>query len=52
MLTDFVARPRVKGIGLSFDVGVDCTDFTPLSLERVASKMSRLTRFIPGSDNA
>jgi len=33
---------KLKGIGLSFDVGVDCTDFAPLSLERVASKMAPL----------
>ena len=33
---------KLKGIGLSFDVGVDCTDFTPLSLETVASKMRDL----------
>ena len=32
----------LKGIGLSFDVGVDCTDFTPLSLEAVALKMAHL----------
>lgn len=34
---------KLKGIGLSFDVGVDCTEFTPLSLETVASKMTHLT---------
>ena len=33
---------RLKGIGLSFDVGVDCTGFTPLSLEAVATKMAKL----------
>lgn len=33
---------KLKGIGLSFDVGVDCTEFTPLSLEEVASGMARL----------
>jgi calcineurin-like phosphoesterase family protein len=43
---------KLKGIGLSFDVGVDCTDFMPLSLEKVASKMARLTKFVPGSDHA
>jgi calcineurin-like phosphoesterase family protein len=31
---------KLKGIGLSFDVGVDCTEFSPLSLEQVASKMT------------
>jgi len=31
---------KLKGIGLSFDVGVDCTEFTPLSLEAVAAKMA------------
>jgi calcineurin-like phosphoesterase family protein len=34
---------KLKGIGKSFDVGVDCTDFTPLSLDQVAEKMSHLT---------
>jgi calcineurin-like phosphoesterase family protein len=29
--------------GLSFDVGVDCWDFTPISLEQVAAKMATLT---------
>jgi len=33
---------KLKGIGLSFDVGVDCTDFTPLSLEEVAAKIAQL----------
>jgi calcineurin-like phosphoesterase family protein len=33
---------RLRGIGLSFDVGVDCTEFMPWSLERVASKMAGL----------
>jgi calcineurin-like phosphoesterase family protein len=33
---------KLKGIGLSFDVGVDCTDFMPLSLEEVALKMAHL----------
>ena len=33
---------KLKGIGLSFDVGVDCMEFTPLSLEEVASKMAHL----------
>jgi calcineurin-like phosphoesterase family protein len=32
---------KLNGIGLSFDVGVDCTEFTPLSLEKVDSKMAR-----------
>jgi calcineurin-like phosphoesterase family protein len=35
---------KLKGIGLSFDVGMDCTDFRPLSLEEVASKMAYLTK--------
>ncbi len=34
---------KLRGIGLSFDVGVDCTDFVPLSLERVVAKMAHLT---------
>ena len=33
---------KLKGIGLSFDVGVDCTDFVPLSLDQVADKMRQL----------
>jgi calcineurin-like phosphoesterase family protein len=33
---------KLKGVGKSFDVGVDCTAFMPLSLEEVASRMSRL----------
>ena len=32
----------LKGIGKSFDVGVDCTEFAPLSLEQVAAKMAHL----------
>jgi len=34
---------KLKGVGKSFDVGVDCTDFAPLSLDRVAEKMTQLT---------
>ena len=34
---------KLKGIGKSFDVGVDCTDFVPLSLDRIAEKMTHLT---------
>jgi calcineurin-like phosphoesterase family protein len=34
---------KLKGIGLSLDVGVDCTAFAPLSLEQVAARMTRLT---------
>ena len=37
---------KLKGIGLSFDVGVDCTEFTPLSLESVDSKMSALAKSV------
>jgi calcineurin-like phosphoesterase family protein len=33
---------KLKGIGRSFDVGVDCTDFVPLSLDQVAAKMAHL----------
>jgi calcineurin-like phosphoesterase family protein len=33
----------LKGIGLSFDVGVDCTDFYPLPLSAIAPKMAQLT---------
>jgi calcineurin-like phosphoesterase family protein len=43
---------KLKGIGLSFDVGVDCTEFTPLSLEMVAAKMAHLTGLLPGADSA
>jgi calcineurin-like phosphoesterase family protein len=34
---------KLRGIGMSFDVGVDCTDFVPLSLGEVAEKMTHLT---------
>ena len=34
---------KLKGIGKSFDVGVDCIDFVPLSLDKVAEKMTHLT---------
>jgi calcineurin-like phosphoesterase family protein len=33
---------KLKGIGMSFDVGVDCTDLTPLSLGSVDEKMPHL----------
>jgi calcineurin-like phosphoesterase family protein len=33
---------KVQGIGLSFDVGVDCTEFTPWSLGKVASRMAQI----------
>jgi calcineurin-like phosphoesterase family protein len=33
---------KLKGIGKSFDVGVDCKDFGPLSLDQVAEKMTHL----------
>ena len=42
---------KLRGVGLSFDVGVDCTEFTPLSLERVASKMAQLSESAAGSDD-
>ena len=35
---------NLPGIGLSFDVGVDCTDFAPFSLGQVAIKMAHLTK--------
>jgi len=35
---------NLKGIGLSFDIGVDCTEFVPLPLDVVASKMAHLTK--------
>ena len=35
---------KLEGIGLSFDVGVDCTDYVPLSLDQVAEKMTHLTQ--------
>lgn len=31
---------KLPGHGKSFDVGVDCTDFTPISLEQVVERMS------------
>ena len=34
---------KLEGVGLSFDVGVYCTDFSPLSLEMVAAKMVQLS---------
>lgn len=37
---------NLKGIGLSFDVGVDCTEFTPLPLDVVASRMAVRTPFL------
>jgi calcineurin-like phosphoesterase family protein len=33
---------KLAGIGLSFDVGMDCTEFTPLSLDEAASRMADL----------
>lgn len=32
----------LKGIGKSFDVGVDCTDFYPLSFEQIKERMMRI----------
>jgi calcineurin-like phosphoesterase family protein len=40
----------LKGIGLSFDVGVDCTEFAPIPLEVIASKMAQLTPLANDSD--
>ena len=34
---------KLKGIGMSFDIGVDCTDFVPLTSDQVAKKMTGLT---------
>jgi calcineurin-like phosphoesterase family protein len=34
---------KLKGIGRSFDVGVDCTDFVPLSLDQVAENLTYLS---------
>jgi calcineurin-like phosphoesterase family protein len=42
---------NLPGLGKSFDVGVDCTDFTPLSLERVAEKMRALPGGRPGQES-
>lgn len=39
---------KLKGIGLSFDVGVDCTDFAPLSLGQVALKMEYVKKGAAG----
>uniref|UniRef100_A0A6H1Z9K0 Calcineurin-like phosphoesterase n=1 Tax=viral metagenome TaxID=1070528 RepID=A0A6H1Z9K0_9ZZZZ len=33
---------RLEPYGMSFDVGVDCWDYTPVSIEAVAKKMSAL----------
>ena len=41
---------KLEGIGLSFDVGVDCTGFTPLSLEEVAAKMAQRQQAIASGD--
>ena len=38
---------KLKGMGLSFDVGVDCTEFEPLSLKQVAARMAQLTKSTP-----
>ena len=38
---------KLKGMGLSFDVGVDCTEFEPLSLKEVAARMAQLTKSTP-----
>lgn len=38
---------KLKGVGLSFDIGMDCTGFTPLSLKEVASKMAGMTASSP-----
>ena len=40
---------KLKGIGLSFDVGVDCTEFMPLSLDTIASKMAHVSTVVLGS---
>jgi calcineurin-like phosphoesterase family protein len=40
---------KLKGSGLSFDVGVDCTEFIPLSWEAVATKMAELANPAAGS---
>jgi len=45
---------KLKGIGSSFDIGTECTEFVPLSLEETASKMARLTEHAinPGKQKA
>jgi calcineurin-like phosphoesterase family protein len=43
---------NLKGIGLSFDVGVDCTEFAPLPLKVVALKMANLTPLALEGDTA
>ena len=42
---------RLKGIGLSFDVGVDCTAFEPLSLEMVASRIAQMKTLQSNSES-
>jgi calcineurin-like phosphoesterase family protein len=42
---------RLQGIGLSVDVGVDCTEFEPLSLEAVRSRMAQLTNTLTRSED-
>jgi calcineurin-like phosphoesterase family protein len=37
------SQGKLKGMGKSFDVGVDCTDFIPLSLDKVAERMTHIT---------
>jgi calcineurin-like phosphoesterase family protein len=40
---------KLKGVGLSLDIGVDCTDFIPWSLEDVSAKMAGLTKHVVSS---
>jgi calcineurin-like phosphoesterase family protein len=37
---------KLEPYGLSFDIGVDCWDFYPVSLEQVAEKMATLTPIV------
>ncbi|HJQ13673.1 MAG TPA: hypothetical protein VJ830_02910, partial [Anaerolineales bacterium] len=43
---------KLTGVGMSFDVGVDCTEFMPLSLQMIAFRIARLTQAGITSENS